>query len=60
MTLLISATHLYLHKIITQPIQRISTVAEKISRGDFDTRVSIKSNDELGVLGNSIDSMAKN
>ncbi|MFD3155536.1 ATP-binding protein [Haloimpatiens sp. FM7330] len=45
-------------RIIIKPLSKINTVAEKISKGEVDKRVHIKSNDEIGELANSFNSMA--
>jgi signal transduction histidine kinase len=45
-------------KIIIKPLAKINYVADKISKGEVDKRVNIKSNDEIGSLVNSFNSMA--
>ncbi len=45
-------------KIIVKPLAQINYVADKISKGEVDKRVSIKSKDEIGVLAESFNSMA--
>lgn len=44
---------------ISKPIINLSNVAKKISGGDYDVRVNIKRNDELGDMANSFNSMAE-
>ena len=39
-------------------LRRLTVAAEAIQGGDFDTRVDIKDDDEVGVLGAAFDSMA--
>ena len=46
-----------LSTVITYPISKIQKSAEKIAQQDFDEKVDIKSNDEIGSLAKSIDTM---
>lgn len=46
-------------KTITNPINKLVKSAEEIAKGNFNYEVNIKSNDELGYLGYSIDNMRK-
>ncbi len=43
---------------IITPITEMTEVAQAISRGDFSKRLKVKSTDELGVLAQSLNSMA--
>src|SRR5262249_27864572 len=43
---------------ITRSIFQITAATEQIADGRFDTRVSVRRNDELGRLGNAINQMA--
>ena len=45
-------------KIIIKPLAEINSVARKISNGDVDKRVYLKSNDEIGELAQSFNFMA--
>ncbi|MCB2290981.1 HAMP domain-containing histidine kinase [Clostridium sp. CS001] len=45
-------------KIIIKPLAEINYVARKISNGDVDQRVYIKSNDEIGELAQSLNFLA--
>lgn len=47
-----------LSKVISSPIQKITATATLISEGDFSQRVSVQSNDEIGVLAETFNSMA--
>jgi HAMP domain-containing protein len=47
----------FLANRITKPVIYLTKAADKISLGDFDTEIIVKSNDEIGDLGNSIDRM---
>lgn len=42
---------------ITDPIKRLTNVAEKLSKGDIETEVSVKSKDEVGQLAMHIQSI---
>lgn len=44
----------------TKPIIEINTAAKKISKGDYNVRLKIKTNDEIEELSNTINSMAEN
>ena len=43
---------------VTKPLERLIEFARRISKGDYDHRVSIKSNDEIGELAENLDEMA--
>ncbi|RKQ18396.1 HAMP domain-containing protein [Lysinibacillus endophyticus] len=42
---------------ITNPIHSLNRAAEKIAEGDFTEKITLRSNDEIGKLGNSFNSM---
>ncbi|MDO4711808.1 MAG: ATP-binding protein [Peptostreptococcaceae bacterium] len=44
---------------ITTPINDLNTKASMIAKGDFSQRVQTKSNDEIGMLGNTFNYLAK-
>ena len=46
-------------RTITRHIGELVKSAEEIGKGDFDNEINIKSNDELGYLGYSMDNMRK-
>ncbi|WZL72345.1 HAMP domain-containing sensor histidine kinase [Clostridiaceae bacterium 35-E11] len=50
---------LWLAKFFTKPILNITHVAKQIAKGDFVTKVTHKSKDEIGILGDTINDMAK-
>jgi len=54
----ISIITIFLSKRLSEPITRLGEAANKIANGDFDVRTNIKSNDEIGQLSTSFDSMA--
>ncbi len=43
----------------SKPLKKLTVAANHISEGDFEMRAKISSNDELGVLGDSFNAMAK-
>jgi len=45
-------------KRLTKPITELTATTAEIAGGDFDKRVKVKSNDELGVLADSFNRMA--
>ncbi len=46
-----------LGRVITAPLKEIVRIADRISEGDLNERVQIKTNDELGKLGRSFNQM---
>ncbi len=44
-------------KRITKPIKQITEITNKISAGELDVRIDVDSNDEIGVLASSIESL---
>lgn len=46
-----------LERLLTEPIESISRVALDISKGDFSNKITVTSNDALGQLGHSFNSM---
>ena len=50
----------FLNRTLTKPLIILREIAEKISRGDLDARVKIKTNDEIGSLSSSFDTMTDN
>ena len=58
-TLIVAALLTFLfHKLITQKVNKLVSVTEKIARGSFSSRTNFKGEDEIGQLGKSIDLMA--
>jgi two-component system phosphate regulon sensor histidine kinase PhoR len=49
--------YIYLN-IFTQPIRMLTRVATTISLGEYDKRINVTSNDEIGQLGNAFNLMA--
>ncbi|HWO97457.1 MAG TPA: ATP-binding protein [Bacillus sp. (in: firmicutes)] len=48
-----------LSKIITSPLVRMKQATEKLSDGNFSVKLNVRSEDELGQLGNAIESLAE-
>ena len=48
-----------LASLISSPIKRITDATEKVANGDLITRLTIKRNDEIGVLANSFNKMTE-
>ena len=51
-------TYYFSQKIIIKPLEQINYVAGKIAKGEVGKRVTINSNDEIGELAKSFNSMA--
>lgn len=50
---------LRLVKKIVEPVKELESVTLKMANGDYKIRANIKTNDELGTLGNSFNNMAE-
>jgi NtrC-family two-component system sensor histidine kinase KinB len=50
---------LFLSNLLVKPVQQMMQATQKISEGNYDVEVSIKSSDELGRLTEEFNSMAK-
>lgn len=50
----------FIRRFIVKPIDKISLASRDFSAGNLDTRVTLKSNDELSDLADSFNAMAKN
>jgi signal transduction histidine kinase/ActR/RegA family two-component response regulator len=57
--LLSTAIFLYSTKTITKPIRLLNEAAGKVSKGDFDNKVTFISNDEMGMLADSFNIMTE-
>lgn len=49
----------YFIRSIVLPLQKVEATASRIAKGDFDTRIENKSNDEIGSLCKTINRMAR-
>lgn len=58
--LAIVVSALWFAQFFTRPILRIARIAQQIGTGDLSARVGLRRKDELGALGESIDSMGGN
>ena len=59
--LLISVSFgLYISKIISNPINRLKEIADKLSLGDATVSIDVKTNDELGELERSFGAIVDN
>lgn len=47
------------YKSVAPPLQSLSDISRTIASGDYSRRVTINSNDELGVIGGTINKMAE-
>lgn len=56
--LFLLVTNIFLIKLLTKPLIRMKDATQKISNGDFSVRFPVKTNDELGELADSIQSLA--
>lgn len=57
--LVLTALSLVLSKTISKPLIQMKKVAEEIARGEFGTKVKVKSQDEVGTLANAINYMSE-
>jgi adenylate cyclase len=48
----------FLKSAVITPVKAIGSVCTKVTSGNFSDRVAVKSNDEIGILGNTVNSMA--
>ena len=55
--LLAIAASLLVSRGITRPIERLVTVTDRIREGDYDSRVAVESDDEIGALARSFRSL---
>ncbi|MBQ8786287.1 MAG: methyl-accepting chemotaxis protein [Oscillospiraceae bacterium] len=51
---------IYITKLLCRGISDVHTAAEEMAKGNFDVGVKYKSRDELGEMGNAIESLAAN
>ncbi len=58
LTLVLPLT-LLIHKLLSQPIRRLTEGTNRVSQGDLSHRVDIVSNDELGELGRHFNTMVE-
>lgn len=58
--ILMAALSLWLSRFISKPILSIAHVAERIGKGNFKERITMKRSDEIGALATSVNSMGTN
>ncbi len=58
--LLVIVISLIYSKFMTKPLVEMSNVAKKISECDFQYKYDVKSEDEIGILGNSLNLISNN
>ncbi len=49
----------FMRRSVTKPIKIVGEVCEKVTDGDFEQRVSINKNDEIGRLGTTVNKMVE-
>ena len=50
---------LYLHRLVIGPVKEIGSVCATVTAGDFEARVEAGGNDEIGVLGETVNQMVE-
>ncbi|PAB57240.1 HAMP domain-containing sensor histidine kinase [Anaeromicrobium sediminis] len=50
---------LFLSKMFAKPIIKITNATKEIAKGNFDCNIDVKGEDEIGILGNTINKMAE-
>lgn len=50
----------FISRKFTKPIYELNTITKKMSNLDFSTKYEVKSDDEIGMLGNSINILSEN
>jgi two-component system nitrate/nitrite sensor histidine kinase NarX len=61
LAVLSALTMLYVgHVVVLDPVARLKRALRRIEEGDFSTRVTVNSRDELGALADGFNSMAEN
>ncbi len=59
LSVLIIITCFVFARTLTNPVKKLTEGAERISRGDLDTEIDIKTKDEIGTLSDSFNKMVK-
>lgn len=50
---------LFMKRMVITPVRVVGNVCTNVTRGNFDARASVKSNDEIGVLGERVNTMVE-
>lgn len=58
--LISSLAALIISKLFTKPIEELNTIAQKMSNLDFSQKYDVKTQDEIGTLGASINKLSEN
>ena len=56
---IVAAIYLLLVRLVTRPVAELAENAEKIAQGDLDVSVPVNTEDSIGVLGSSFNSMVR-
>ncbi len=56
---LLTLLYFSLHYYLIKPVGRLARIARAVARGDFSQKVNLKSRDEFGDLGRSVDAMTE-
>lgn len=49
----------FLHRLVTNPVRQLVNGTQKVARGDLDTKIPVKTKDEIGQLAISFNQMLK-
>jgi adenylate cyclase len=49
----------FMRRAVTKPIKTVGNICERVTDGEFDQRVSIRKNDEIGRLGQTVNKMVE-
>ncbi len=57
MVIIVAAVSFMFGRSVTNPIKKLTTAADKVSKGDMSVTIDIKSKDEIGELAESFGRM---
>ena len=49
----------FMSRMVITPVKVVGNVCTNVTRGNFEARVSIKNNDEIGILGDTVNTMVE-
>lgn len=49
----------FIRRTVIKPVKKVGEVCANVTNGDFNSRVSIKNRDEIGTLGNTVNTMVE-
>jgi methyl-accepting chemotaxis protein len=58
-SLIITLTYFMMTKLVSRPIENLAGKAKRLAEGDMSVSADVKTEDEIGVLGNSFNYMVK-